>query len=425
MSKIEEKSTKRRNGEGTFYDLPSGKRGYRVMVGYHDDGKPRYVSVSGTSDTDCLRKMKARLREEERNPQVNCRKGSSYSEMTLEELCWRNLYSDMANPRKALKMTSADRRRCTINNQIAKYPIAGLKATEVSSLDVEEHIEELLATSLSPSSVEKVFFVINAAYKWGIKKDMVRKNPCDGIVDDMMASFDNLKRRDSASGVIRVLSFEDEKRVLETAKMTWGANKRRYNAGNTVIFLNETAIRAGELCALRLRHWNRINRTIDIELTRHLVRNLDEKAEVGFIPVETIVKNAHRRTLELSDIGQAILEEIIHERPDMQPDDYFFLNRAGNPTEPSALGKSINRIFVAAGLRPEERMCTRVGDVSGAHIFRRTYATRKYKEGCSVEDIAAFLGDDPGTVLKYYIDRTEKITDGDSVQNYIKIPQKR
>lgn len=426
MASQELKKDKRKNGEGTFYTLPSGKVGYRKMAGRHDDGKPRYLSVSGTSETDCLKKMREREREDEKNPYRKFRKRArqNYGELTVEELCRLHLEEDSKNPRKELKPTSADRRRCTIDNQIVGYRISSINIRRLKANDVEEHIDQLLEAGLSPSTVEKTFHVINGSFKWALKKRMIELNPCDEIADDLMLSFKRLQKRDSAAGVIRVLSPGEEKRVVEAARLEWGNGKRRFNAGDAAIFLNETSIRCGEICALRLRHWNRKNHTIDIEITRHLIRNPDEKSTKHFIPHEDILKNAHRRTLQLSDTAQEVLEAIIARRPKMGPDDYFFLNRSGKPTDPGKMGSCFNRIFAAAGLATTG--CEDgIDDVSGAHVFRRTYATRKYKEGCSVEDIAAYLGDDIGTVIKHYIDRTEKIVDGDGVQNVVMIPKKR
>ena len=49
---------KRKNGEGTFIKLASGKVRMRKQVGTLANGGQRVISVTGTSETDCIRKMK-------------------------------------------------------------------------------------------------------------------------------------------------------------------------------------------------------------------------------------------------------------------------------------------------------------------------------------------------------------------------------
>ncbi len=42
-------------------------------------------------------------------------------------------------------------------------------------------------------------------------------------------------------------------------------------------------------------------------------------------------------------------------------------------------------------------------NVSGLHILRRTFATKLFREGYSVKEVAAYLGDEEATVSRYYI----------------------
>ena len=110
-----------------------------------------------------------------------------------------------------------------------------------------------------------------------------------------------------------------------------------------------------------------------------------------------------------------VLSEIKRVSSNTNPDDYILLSKSNNPTTPRLYDKRINEYLVEAGLPSE---------VSGAHIFRRTLATKMYKDGARVEDIAAYLGDRPETILAHYISLTQrnigvspngKATDSDSV----------
>lgn len=105
------------------------------------------------------------------DPYVNgiAGKGSEYlKKATLTKLCELHLQEHM-NQKDRLKPKSTDRREGTIRNQIEKYPIGRLQVLSVTPQDINGHIERLLRDEkLAVSSIEKVFDVINAAYKWAI-----------------------------------------------------------------------------------------------------------------------------------------------------------------------------------------------------------------------------------------------------------------
>lgn len=53
----------------------------------------------------------------------------------------------------------------------------------------------------------------------------------------------------------------------------------------------------------------------------------------------------------------------------------------------------------------------------GLHIFRRTFATRMYKNGARVKEIAAYIGDLESITERYYIAVCKKIVeDGEMKQ---------
>ena len=60
---------------------------------------------------------------------------------------------------------------------------------------------------------------------------------------------------------------------------------------------------------------------------------------------------------------------------------------------------------------------------SEAHIFRRTFATRRHEEGWQTEEIAAYLGDTPETVQRHYLCLTQRIVADGQVLNVVKVPK--
>ena len=64
-------------------------------------------------------------------------------------------------------------------------------------------------------------------------------------------------------------------------------------------------------------------------------------------------------------------------------------------------------------------------DISGAHILRRTCATRFYEQEPNIDWIASYPGDTPETVSKYYIAIRKKISEGGKTKNVVPLPRKR
>ena len=402
---------KRKNGEGTFIHLPSGKDRMRKQVGVLYNGKQRIITVTGTSETDCLRKMKAKIENDNGSPMSD----ANIKRLTLTELCM-NHFKQHLSEKDRLKPKAADRRESTIRNQIEKYSIGHMQAVNVTSQDVENHIEMLIRDSgLSVSSIKKTLDVINAAYKWADNKGFISNNPCVPVLDTIKMRLSNLEKRNSSDGVVMVLSEEQIKMINNHVKSLVNSNTHTRLLGLSVSLLIETGMRSGELCALRWKDWDEDTHTISIDKTRNVTK--DRTASVSSYKTnENEVKNYHARTIDLSDTAQAILREMKRITVKSDDDDYILVNRSNNPSNPSNFGRNINEFYGQVGLP---------SDITGAHILRRTCATNMHYEGCLLEDIAAYLGDTPETIVKHYISLTKKVVSNGKVKNVVQLPQRK
>ena len=203
---------RRKNGLGWIKPLPDGRFRMRMRVGVNDNGVPKILTVTGRTEAECIRKMRKKS-----DPYVNgiAGKRSDYlKKATLTELCELHLQEHM-NQKDRLKPKSTDRREGTIRNQIEKYPIGRLQVLSVTPQDINGHIERLLRDEkLAVSSIEKVFDVINAAYKWAKSHYYTNYNPCDPIKDSIKNRLRNLKKRDTSEGVVIVLSEDQKKKII-------------------------------------------------------------------------------------------------------------------------------------------------------------------------------------------------------------------
>lgn len=92
------------------------------------------------------------------------------------------------------------------------------------------------------------------------------------------------------------------------------------------------------------------------------------------------------------------------------------MNKWNRPSNPSNYDRNIREFYKEVGLP---------ADISGAHILRRTLATKMHNDGCGLEDIAAYLGDTPETVLKHYISLAKKVVMEGKTLNVVALPQNK
>ncbi len=401
---------KRKNGEGSFKELENHRIQMRKQVGVLENGRPRILTVTGSSQTECIKLMK------KREEKIAQRKfdSSKYRKISLSELCYRHFEADKSKP-DLLRPKSLDRRECTIRNQIEKHNIGKKCASIITPKNIEDHIGMLInETSLSVSSVEKTLNVINAAYKWAINQGYTSYNPCSPMMDNLKARLENKNKKDNINGVIRILGEEEVKTLKNAVYRLKEGKLNRYLFGLGILILLETGIRVGELCALRWEDWDPKCKTLSITKTRFIAKN-KLVIEEGYTPGENGVKNKKGRVIVLNDRANELFREIYQITPCNTEKDYVILNNRNKPTNPSNFDDRLNKIYRCAGLP---------ADISGAHILRRTHATALHDEGCRIEDIAVYLGDIPETIQEHYISTTKRIIADGKVKNVVAIPKK-
>mgnify|MGYP003302003725 FL=1 len=110
-----------------------------------------------------------------------------------------------------LKPKAADRRESTINNQIAKYIIGSLQVQNITSKDLEDHIEVLINENhLSVSSIKKTLDVINSAFEWAISQKILFENPCTPVMKKLRKRLSDLETIEADDAGVIVLSAEED-----------------------------------------------------------------------------------------------------------------------------------------------------------------------------------------------------------------------
>lgn len=429
MSSLEQKKergTKRpkvRNGAGHFKKNEKGVWEGRKMVGRTPKGNPKIVVATGRTQKECENKLKFKEEEWKRS----MLDGARIKKMTVAELCMKHFCHDNNSKGSRLKKsTSKDRRETTIRNQIDGSSLGMLQVGSVTPENIWEFINDLFEKKsnikgkenelLSVSTIKKAYDVVNAAYNWAVRMGYLKENPCDKygkeIIGDLKAREDIKDANVLKIKVFSETQWSDFEKTCQIRNKNNGELK--YPNGKYAIFLKETGMRIGELCALRFHDIEVENgiTMVLIESTRNVSRNRNKSGigDIEYQAYEDMTKNAKARRIALSVKAAESWEEIKLLRPNAGDDDYVVVNRRGNPTTPDKLLKCFNTIYKAAGLK----------DITGAHILRRMYATEKYREGKSIDAIAAYIGDTPETVRKHYVSTQETLDAGaKGVINYI------
>ena len=125
-------------GEGSFTKNANGTVTHRKGVGYKADGGRKTLTVTASSRAACIREMKKKEAEWEQQKELEKIDGK----ITLAQFC--QLHLDYQVENDDLKPKSIDRRECTINNQIAKYPLGKLQLQAVREEDISKHIKTLM-----------------------------------------------------------------------------------------------------------------------------------------------------------------------------------------------------------------------------------------------------------------------------------------
>lgn len=398
-------------GEGSYKYNPDGKVTLRKSVGVKADGKRKILTVTAANEAQCVRLMKQK--ETRWNKEKN--RLLVTGGITVEELCRKHL--DYQVSQRELMPKSIDRREGTINNQIGNYAFGKIQAQALRSSDVDNHINDLLGENkLSVSSISKVLDVVNAAYNWAVSRDELDYNPVSQIKGSIVKKLSKVESKTSDDADVVVLSDEEMEQFISEASKVDDKGNPAYAASLSGLFLLYTGIRCGECFSLRWRDYDAENGLLTIEKSMSMAKNRSEDKRDGdsnYISIEGSTKNKKARVIQLLPEAIDVLNKTKGIVGKVNPDDLIFPTRTGKNNTASNLEHRMQTIYKNAGLSE---------DISGLHIMRRTFATRRYEEGWRVKDIAAYIGDLESTTEKYYIAiRKKKSVDG-KVKQYVPIP---
>ena len=411
MSKDKKKRGAR--GNGTFIERKDGSFIYRKSQGLNPNGKRKYISVVGETKAVCVKRMKEKEETLKRQRQMISLSGID----TVEELCQRHLEYQVQN--KELKPKSIDRREDTIRNQIGKYPLGQMQIQAVTPADIDNHINTLIATDLSVSTIKKSLDVLNAAYEWAVVRAELGFNPVLQIKRSIQKRLSKLGAKSASDADVIVLSREEEELFLKEALRTNdNTGKYKYAGGLYGALLLHTGMRTGEMISLRWKDYDAKNGLLTINKSTSMTRNRNSENDDNskkYIAVQGTTKNQKARVIKLSEEAVMDLKRISEVNPGKK-DELICRTKTGKQYTATMLEHCMGTIY---------KHIPFITKVSGLHIFRRTFATRMYEAGADTKEIAAYIGDLESTTMQYYIAARKKMVVGNEIRQVVPLPGSR
>lgn len=339
--------TRRGNNEGSIRRRSDGRWEARISV---EDGQRR--SLFGKTRAEVAKRLSEALHEIDQGlPQVT-------TNQTVREY----LTGWVETVRPALAKSSAYK----YGSYVRLHILPSLGSVMLAKLTAQ-HLQRLYAAKLnkglSPTTVNLIHKVLHRALKDALRLGLVQRNVSD-LVDP--------PRR--ATHEMRPLSAEEARRLLDAVR----GNRLEALA----ILALTVGMRQGELMALKWRHVDIPNATLQVQTTAKLVN--------GELLVEETKTRRSRRRIALSPMAVEALkkhrlrqnEERLKAGQRWQDNDYVFPNTIGKLLDPRGLRRRwFDKMLERAGL-PHIRF----------HDMRHTAATLLLLQGVHPKVVSEMLG---------------------------------
>ena len=343
--------SKRGNGEGTiYYSEKLNKWVGQFTAGRKNDGKINRKSVYGDTRKEVKEKITKALADVQNKTYIN------NSNTTLYDLA-KEIIDDKKSSNEVSEATYK-RLEYTLgyinNNPIAQQPIQKITAKQL-----KDFLNSM--TAYSNSVLQKIFQLLNQAFRRAIDRNIILKNP-------MLAEEVKRPKSDKLDREVISLTIDEEKKLINALNDDNGAYK------NIILLMLFTGMRIGEVLAINKSDIDFKEKNIYVKTT--LTRDSKDNTILGNTTktknskriititknVEKILKNALSNTFS-NDLG------------------LLFYDDKGLIT-PSEVNSYLIRLNKRYNIRENIHN----------HMLRHTYATRCIEAGMSVKVLQKKLG---------------------------------
>jgi integrase len=208
-----------------------------------------------------------------------------------------------------------------------------LEATDARPGQLQRVLDESLLSGLSPRSVQQLFAIMRASFRWAVRMRIVAVNPCDGVTAPKV---------------------EQAKLVMPTP-VDIAALVRAIDSSYRppLLVAAGTGARRGEICGLR---WEDVD--LDGDRGRVRVEGTLQRGADGKLVRLAPKSQRSRRTIPLSETLTATLRAVRTEQlerrmqlgPAWHDTGFVFDSGSGSPLDPDALTRAFRAARKSAGL---------------------------------------------------------------------------
>lgn len=362
------------NGESQRKD---GRYAYK----YIENGKPKFIYSWKLVSTDKVPKGKrdcAALRDMIRAIQKDLDEGidTTGGKMTVCQLYQRYINS-RANVRKATVQGRNNLIEALKNDSLGNMSIDKVKLSEAKAWAYR------MRGKYAFSTIKNMKRSLNATFYLAIQDDLLRKNPFDFTLTDVIEN--DTKKKEA-------LTEEQTKALLDFAKIDC-TYKAYYPA---IVILLNTGLRISEMCGLTLSDLDFDNRMIDIN---HQLK----KDKDGYY-IEPPKSDSGYRKVPMTDLVYEALQEVIRSRNNAQPivvdgySDFIFLNKQGYPMYNARYTTAFRNL-----VKKYRKITQKELPTITPHILRHTFCTNMANRGMTPTNLQYVMGHKNITMtLGYY-----------------------
>ena len=326
-----------------------------------------------------------------------------------KKITLNNLYFLWRKVKKGLKANTFQNYQY-MYEQYVMDTFGNVKIMDMKKSDIKDFYNKLYENGLKPSTIDGVHTVIHQVLEMAIDDDIIRYNPSDKALKELMMEHSKDTKK------VKALTQEEE--ALLVNYMYNDPEDRRWYPIFVVMMM--AGLRVGEATALQWSDVDFENNTIDINKTlvyydiiadhtcRHAINSTKTTASTRKVEMISMVKEAFLMEKEYQEeLGitcQANVDGY---------DDFIFLNRFGSVHNHSTLNKALSRVVKNCNeyvLRTSDKSDPLLLPKVHNHMLRHTYGTRLNDAGVNVKAMQAMMGhSDLETTMQIYVDPSSQI----------------
>ena len=367
-------SEKRRDNKGRLLKTGESQRtDGRYLYKFVDaQGQTRYVYSWKLVPTDTVPKGKRNgksLRELEAEIQRDLQDGidTTGGKMTLCQL-----YAKQNAQRANVKKTTQQNRKQLV--RILEDDILGARSIDSIRLsDAKEWALRMKEKGYGYQTISNHKRSLNASFRIAIADDLVRKNPFDFKLNEVIEDDRKPRQALTEEQEERLLSFVRKDRVYE----------KYYDA---IVILLKTGLRISELCGLTRQ---------DIDITNeviHVNHQLLNNKEIGYY-IETPKTKSGVRDVPMSEEVKQAFERIMAKKQKAKPFEidgysgFFFLNGKGYPMTNAYYTSTFSNLTKKYNKHHEDSL-----PKITPHILRHTFCTRLANRNMNPKSLQYLMG---------------------------------